>query len=179
VAAADRHHWDASGGGYYQAADDAADVIVRLKPVHDNAVPAANGTMVQVLARLFHLTGEDRYRARAEATLEAFSGQVAAEFANMPSLLAGFELLAEPVQVVIVGEAGAEDTGTLLRAVAEAPLPTRVLMRIAPGETLPPGHPAHGKTGLDGRAGAYVCRGGVCTTPIADPRLLRSQLGAR
>jgi len=178
VAAADRHHWDAGDGGYFQAADDADDVIVRMKPFHDSAVPAANGVMVQVLARLWQVTGDDAYRDRAEATLAAFSGLVPEHFANLTSLLAGFEQLAEPVQVVVVGEAEKDDTQALLRAVAESPLPTRILEQ-TDGIRLPPNHPAHGKSLVDGQATAYVCRGFTCSPPLTDPDQLRERLHAR
>ena len=178
VAAADRHHWDAGHGGYFQAADDADDVIVRIKPIHDSAVPAANGVMIQVLARLWQVTGETAYRDRAEATLAAFSGLVPEHFANLTSLLAGFEQVAEPVQVVVVGEPENDDTLALLRAVAESPLPTRILEQ-ANGIVLPANHPAHGKGIVDGQATAYVCRGFTCSPPVTDPGLLRDRLHAR
>ena len=45
----DRHYWDASGGGYFFAADDTQDLIARVKTASDAAVPAGNGTMVGVL----------------------------------------------------------------------------------------------------------------------------------
>ncbi|MBX9635102.1 MAG: thioredoxin domain-containing protein, partial [Magnetospirillum sp.] len=178
VEAADLHHWDATDGGYFQAADDADDVIVRLKPIHDSAVPSANGIMVQVLARLSQLTGNSQYRERAEATFTAFSGMIPDHFANLTALLAGFEQLADPLQVVIVGKAEEDDTRALLRAVADSPLPTRILERVD-GTALPHSHPAHGKAALHGRATAYVCRGSTCSEPVTDAAALRDQLGAR
>ncbi|MBC7952088.1 MAG: thioredoxin domain-containing protein [Rhodospirillaceae bacterium] len=178
VDAAERHHWDAGSGGYFQAADDADDIIVRVKPIHDSAVPSANGIMVQVLARLAQITGDNQYRSRADATLDAFSGLVPEHFANMTALLAGFEQLAEPVQVVVVGEPEQNDTQALLRAVAETSLPTRVLEQVD-GIVLPAGHPAHGKGAVDGQATAYVCRGFTCSPPVTDAAALRDQLHAR
>lgn len=179
VDAADRHHWDRKAGGYFQAAADADDVIVRLKPVHDSAVPAANGVMVQVLAQLAVLTGDDHYRQRAEAVLAAFNSEIAEHFANMTALLAGFEALSEPMQVVIVGPAGRDDTEALVRAAAEAPVPGLVLMRSESGAGLPTSHPVHGKGLVDGAAAAYVCRGFTCNAPVTEPALLRPALTRR
>lgn len=177
VAAADRHHWDPLAGGYFQAADDATDVVARLKPVHDSAVPSANGIMAQVLARLWLITGESAYRDRAEATVAAFGGLIDDQFPNLTSLLAAHEQLAHPVQVVVAGEPG-PDTEALLRAVAEAPLPTRVLERVD-GIGLPAGHPAHGKGPVGGRAAAYVCRAQACSPPVLEASRLRQELAAR
>jgi uncharacterized protein YyaL (SSP411 family) len=67
AAEADRHHWDDGRGGYFLSADDAERLIVRTKTAGDNATPSGNGTMLGVLARLWHLTGEAAYRDRADA----------------------------------------------------------------------------------------------------------------
>jgi hypothetical protein len=54
----------------------------------------------------------------------------------------------------------------LWRAVWAVSLPRRVVQIIAPMETLPAGHPAHGKALVEGRPTAYVCEGPVCSLPI-------------
>ena len=177
MAAADRHHWDPAAGGYFQAADDADDVVVRLKPVHDTAVPSANGVMAQVMARLGQITGEDSYGARAEATVAAFGGLFGDQFPNLTSLLAAREQLIRPVEIVVAGPAG-PDTEALLRAVADVPLPTRVLERVD-GSGPPPGHPAHGKGPVGGRAAAYVCRARTCSPPVFEASRLRQELASR
>ncbi|MGE5517613.1 MAG: thioredoxin domain-containing protein [Bacteroidota bacterium] len=179
VDAANRHHWDAASGGYFQAADDADDVIVRLKPIHDSAVPSANGVMAQVLVRLAQLTGDDSYRQRAETILDSFAGEIAEHFANMTALLLAYEALAAPIQVVVVGPAGRNDTEALIQAAVEAPAPDLVLMRSDGNGALPSSHPAHGKGLVDGAAAAYVCHGFSCAAPITDAGLLRPALTQR
>jgi uncharacterized protein YyaL (SSP411 family) len=42
--------------------------------------------------------------------------------------------------------------------------------------TLPVGHPASGKTAVDGRVTAYVCRGETCSLPMTDPAALAAEL---
>ncbi|NJM93151.1 MAG: hypothetical protein HC861_11615, partial [Rhodospirillaceae bacterium] len=61
VALLDAHFWDQQAGGYFMTADDVKDVIQRPKSAGDNATPNGNGAMVGVLARLYHLTGEQAY----------------------------------------------------------------------------------------------------------------------
>ena len=55
------HYWDAANGGYFFTADDADPLIVRARMVFDQPTPSANGTMLQVLARLAMITGDDEY----------------------------------------------------------------------------------------------------------------------
>jgi len=163
------HHWDQAGGGYFHSADDATDVVIRTKPSFDSAVPSGNGTMAEALARLWLATGEDKWRDRAEAVIDAFAAAIPEQIPHMTSLLEAFTLLAEPLQVVIVGPLDDGNGLALLRAFASTPLPPASLLRVEDGTALPQGHPAHGKSLVDGRAAAYICRGSTCRAPVTDP----------
>ena len=87
-------------------ADDTADLIVRTKNAYDNAVPSGNGRWPSVLAKLFHLTGNDHLRDRAEALMAAFAGELEPQLLSAGQLLNGVELLSSSLQIVIVGERG-------------------------------------------------------------------------
>ena len=168
VATLDRHYWDDVHGGYFTSADDASDLIHRLRNARDNAVPAGNGTMVGVLARLHHLTGEAGYRTRAEAIVDAFSGELRRNLFPLASLLNAAELLESALQIVIVGDPASPAARALIGAVHGVSLPNRILSLVADGNALPAGHPAFGKTAPAGGAAAFVCHGQVCSLPIGD-----------
>ena len=176
--AADRHYWDADAGGYFLAADDTDDLITRTKSALDNAVPSGNGTMVGVLARLYFITGNDAYRARAERLVTTFTGDLDRNALGLATLLNGRELLQAAVQIVVVGGRATAETQALLGAVHGLSLPNMVLCVIAPDQALPAGHPAAGKGRVGGRATAYVCRGTTCTIPIVEPQSLAAELAA-
>ncbi|MGH7088059.1 MAG: thioredoxin domain-containing protein, partial [Stellaceae bacterium] len=122
----DRHYRDARGG-YFFTADDAEALLVRTKQALDQPNPAGNGTMVEVLARLYYLTGEDLYRAGAEEILAAFAGETQRNLFGLSTLLNGAEFLARALQVVVVGTRETPEAEALLRVVNDACLPTRVL----------------------------------------------------
>ena len=174
-----RHYRDAEGGGFYQAADDAEALLVRAKAVQDSAVPSGNGTMVEVLARLFYLTGEARYREAAAATVAAFTGEIERNFFPLATLLNAAEFLERAVQVAIVGRRDAPETAALLSAVWQSGNPWLVVQTVAPETALPAGHPAAGKGQSDGRATAYVCHGPSCSLPLTDPGELAEALAPR
>ena len=176
VAVLDAHYWDADEGGYFYAPDDAEKNISRTKTAHDAATPAGNGTMVGVLARLHHLTGEKAYLERAEALVKAFSGELERNFSPLSTLANNSELLHRAVQVVVCGSRADEGTKALIEAVYATSLPNRVLTRLAPKEALPLGHPAFGKGQQEGKATAYVCVGPVCSLPVTEPGALRAAL---
>ncbi len=168
----ERHYGDGTGGWFF-AADDTERLIVRARTAADNPTPSGNGMMVEALARLWWLTGEARYRQRAEAAVAAFAGETARNIFPLSTLLSANALLQEAVQVVLAG-----DDGRLRRAVERVSLPSRVLALIDGAETLPAGHPAAGKTAVEGRPTAYVCRGPVCSLPVTGPDELEALLGA-
>ncbi len=75
VGICDAHYRDPRGG-YFFTADDAEALLVRTKQAMDQPNPSGNGTLVEVFARLHHLTGEEMFRARAEEVIAAFSGEL-------------------------------------------------------------------------------------------------------
>jgi uncharacterized protein YyaL (SSP411 family) len=180
VADADRWYWDKDGQGYFFTAADAGTLITRTKTAHDSATPSGNGVMAEVLTRLYALTGTPAYRDRADAVVQAFSGELAQNFFPLSTLLNAADLMAKPLQIAIIGHPGDAGTDGLLRAVATAAsLPNLVLQIVPPAADLPAGHPAHGKGTLGGAATAYVCEGPVCSAPLTDPVALAEDLKAR
>jgi uncharacterized protein YyaL (SSP411 family) len=163
-------------GGYSQVAADATDVLVRPKNAQDGPTPAGNGTLVAVLARLYALTGEDRYRARAEQLLEVFSGEARRNPAVHAALLSGYRLLADPVQVVLMGEPDDTGLGELRRIALGAAAPDLIVLTVPPDTELAATHPAAGKALIDDRATAYVCVGLVCLPPVTAPEQLAELL---
>jgi uncharacterized protein YyaL (SSP411 family) len=164
-------------GGFYSTAADASDVpLTRPRTAADNATPAGNSLMAEVLARLFHLTGDPAWRARATAVLRAFAGQPD-QLTGMPTLLVAADLMEEGAGVAIIGEAKA--AAKLAQIALSAPDPAVVVVRASGTDALPPGHPAFGKTAGPHAAVAYVCRRNVCSLPIADPAALSQALAAR
>jgi uncharacterized protein YyaL (SSP411 family) len=165
-------HYKDSNSGYFFTANDADALIARVKIAEDSALPSGNGMMLQVLAQLFHLTGESFYRGRAEGIANAFAGTIRQRILGFSSLLNGMEMLWDAIQIVVVGQAESADTAALRRVIYRVSRPGRVFSIIAPGTMLHPDHPAFGKIAIDGRATAYVCQGMVCSPPIVEPEAL-------
>ena len=166
--------WCADDGGFCLSARDVTDVITRTRQCADNAVPSGNGTMADVLARLYLITGEEAFRTRAEEVINAFPAENANAVANMPTLLNAFELLSEGAQVVVAGLNG--NCAPLINAVFASPSTLHVLIRTDGETNHAQGHPAFGKTTVDGKAAAYICRAGTCTAPVIDEDALIAQL---
>ena len=176
IAVANRHYWDERAGGYFFTADDACDVITRTKNALDNATPAGNAVMAEVLARLYHLTGDDDYRSRCESLIAAFSGEAAKNSYHYVTLINAAQFLAEATQMIFIGDLDDPETLNLMAVLNRVSVPTRVVSVISSSDELSPGHPAAGKSRIDGRATAYICHGPVCSAPLTDPQALHAYL---
>jgi len=156
--------WDDELGGLFTTGRDGERLITRVKDVLDNVIPSANGSAAVALVRLSALTGEERYRERAEDILRLLADPVVRHPTAFTHLLGAVDMLNAPVtEIAVVG-----DRPELVRAVQGRYLPNAVL---AWGEPYP--SPLfEGRTeGL-----AYVCRNYACQRPTADVEELRGQL---
>ena len=177
VTATEAHFADGYGG-FFTTADDATDVpLARPRTAADNATPAGIGVLGEVLAQLYHLTGDVTWRERTEALLRAFADPE--RISGMPGLLGAADLLEEATTVVVAGDPSDPRVPTLAAAALAAPEPSVLLLRAPRPDALPTGHPAHGKGGVGDAAAAYVCRRNVCGLPLLDPAALRTRLATR
>lgn len=168
-------HFRDKTGGYFITADDSDDVVIRPKNAHDNAVPSGNGTLADVLARLYHLTGQKRYLQSCEELLAAFSGELERTVFPYATFLNSAVMLQDALQLVVfTGEDGKQNG--LLKTIALTSAPNRVLLQPRTQEQLPSTHPAAGKAALNGRETVYLCRGQSCSLPLQDKAELRQAL---
>ncbi|MDD1669638.1 MAG: hypothetical protein LUO97_07550, partial [Methanomicrobiales archaeon] len=84
------------------------------------------------------------------------------------------------VEVVLVGDPGAEDTRRLLSVIDSRDLPGMTVLLKRPGgdpllDDLAPF--TREFADRDGGATAYVCRNHACELPVTDPDTLRALLG--
>jgi uncharacterized protein len=174
---------DADGGGFFDRPSDAlpmGGLDVRRKPFQDSPTPSANSVSAIALIRMHAFTGDDRYRAFAQKTLEAFAG-IAPQYGLFAATygLAATLFAHHPIQVVITGPAN-DPTAQALEAAAHRVYrfgksvlrvtPETPQLRLAGSlkETLP--HLPVNKPL------AVVCHGQTCFPPTSDPEQLTALL---
>jgi len=156
--------WDDERGGLFTTGKDAERLVARNKDLMDNATPSANSLAAVGLLRLAALTGEGRYRERAERILR-LTGSLASQHPTaFGHLLAAVDLAVHGIDEVVV----AGERPDLVEVVHDRFLPAAVL---AWGERYP-------SPLWDGREDgrAYVCRNYACRLPAEDPAGLAAQL---
>jgi uncharacterized protein YyaL (SSP411 family) len=169
-------YWDQTNGGYFFTSAEEEPLIVRVRMLFDQTIPSANGTMISQLARLFQATSDPQYAQRCDQLVQAFAAEAARAFASSASYFNGLDVVGSGFQVVIIGPPSNPKTHEFVQAVLGRSLPNRMLMVVSPDETLPPSHPAFGKTMLNGQPVAYVCQRATCSAPITNPVTLSQAL---
>ncbi len=176
VEVVEAHYADSDAGGYFLAADDTPGLIARPKPIYDNAQPAGNGTMAEVLVRLYLSTGIAVYRERAERLFGTFVTEKANNNLHHPTLLIAWELLVRGTQVIVIGDPDDPLTRALLGAARKSANRLGIVTLVRPDQVLADGHIAAGKGMVDGKPAAYVCVGTTCSLPVTDRTALADLL---
>ncbi|GAA4850526.1 thioredoxin domain-containing protein [Saccharopolyspora rosea] len=165
-------------GMFFDTAADAEDLVRRPSDPTDNASPAGASAVTAALLTASALAGPDasrRYRDAAERALSRVGllAQRAPRFAG--HWLAAAEARAHgPLQVVVAGEAGADDRAALIAAARHHAPGGSVALAGEPEAT---GVPLlAGRPLVDGAAAAYVCRGYVCDRPVTTAEELAAAL---
>jgi uncharacterized protein YyaL (SSP411 family) len=158
------HFLDPDAGGFFTTGHDAEPLIARTKDVLDGAGPSANGAAAVALVRLGALSGASRFTDAAAGVVELVGPLLDRHPTAVPSTLLAAELLAGGTTEVVV------------------PGRRRDLVDVVQRRWVRDGVLAWGEpTGAPLFAGreegvAYVCRGSVCTLPVADPGDLARRL---
>tara|TARA_B100000614_G_scaffold178144_1_gene159042 strand:- start:1316 stop:1957 length:642 start_codon:yes stop_codon:yes gene_type:complete len=167
---------DPESGGYYMTPDDGEALITRPRSANDSAIPAGNGMLLEVLIRLYHLTGEESYRGNAESLVAAFTADIERNALGPMTLLNNWGFFLSGQQIVVFGAADQPETERMVEAARRAGIARLSLQVLNSGDGLPDSHPAAGKGPVEGRPTAYVCTGMTCSLPVTDAPALRDLL---
>lgn len=142
--------WDREEGGFLDSEESLLDI--RVKSIYDIPHPSPNSTAIIMLMKLYHITGDDKYKGYADASLKCFSARAeetgihAASF--FTALDAGFNMLKLKVQSLPESE--------LARSALTVYYPYKAIMFEADNGRIIP------------------CIGNACFDPITDPAGLKN-----
>jgi len=171
--ALETYHADPESGLLDMAAKDAGDVILRLAPTGDDAIPNAHPVYLSALVRLGGLTGEVRWLARADELFAALGAAVRSNFVGHAGILNALDFRLRAKEIVTVGAR----RKALYEAALGVPFTGRIVVDIDRPDEIPEGHPAKAQVALAGDAAAFICAGGTCSLPVRDKHALLDRVG--
>jgi len=155
----------AEDGGFHDTASDAERLVARPRDPSDNASPSGTSATVHALLAAHALTGDGDWRDAAEEVLTTVAtlARRAPRFAGW-SLAAAQAVVDGAPEIAVVGPPGPERDALEQRARS---WPGAVVV-VADDER--PGIPLLvGRSAVDGRPAAYVCRNQICAAPVTRP----------
>lgn len=171
----EKHHASSETGGYFLTADDGGELILRPNSTRDDAIPNPHAWMAQNLIRLAALTGQYSYREKADWLFEGVLPLAATNLFGHAALLAALDSRLRLAEIVVTGSKADE----LAKAALAQSFLASTLLRASDESSLASNHPAREKVAVaKGEGTAFVCRGEVCSLPIAEPAKLSEALTA-
>ncbi len=174
-----REDFGSTEGGFFSTARDHESLIVRPREGHDGATPAANAMAALALARLsFHQDRED-FREDAVRAIRAYGRMIQRQPRAFATTLLAVDLLLDgPIELALVGTAGAPDLEALRQELGRHFLPNRIVAMHDPA-TGEAGTPLlRGKSLVQGRAALYVCRNFTCQRPVTEVAAVAAALAS-
>jgi uncharacterized protein YyaL (SSP411 family) len=168
-----KHFWDEDGSGFYFVPDDGESLFVRKKEIYDSAIPTGNFVAMLNLLRLGRMTANSDLEEKAAKIARAFSRGVKQSPAAHTQLMVALDFGIGPCyEVVIAGNAQAEDTKAMAKALRTRFLPNKiVLLNPSDQESRAMGKVAEftkNQPSIGGKATAYVCLNYNCKSPTTD-----------
>ena len=160
----DKHYADAETGAYYLSSDDADDLVLRPHSTQDDATPNPNSVAAQNLARLAVLSGDDKWRTRADRLIETILSAAERNLFGHVALLNALDLRLRAAEIVLTGP----DAARLAKAALKLPYLDRIVLRASDASDLPSSHPAQEKLKAAPGSAAFVCVGERCSLPLTD-----------
>jgi uncharacterized protein YyaL (SSP411 family) len=163
--------WDQSAKRFYDTAADHEQLIVRPHDVGDNALPSGSSLACDLLARLGILMANDDFRRIASTVIDGLAEPMARHPLALGHLLGVADMLINgSTEIAVVGPVDSPGFRAMTLAIGKSYYPGLMLAG-GQDETVPL---LAGRTTVDGKVAAYVCRNFACDRPVTDPRELKS-----
>lgn len=174
--------WEEKSANLFNTSRYHPHLITRSQSNNDGAIPSPAGVAAEAFIRLAKLLDREDLRDKAHRLLQAHYSSIEKAPQGYLSLLKSADLFLHPEpEIAIVGRKEDEDTKRLLRTVHGHYLPHSAVALLDPdsaeAESLTRRIPLlSGRTLVDGKAAAYVCRNFTCGLPVTSPENLVQQL---
>ncbi|MBI4444712.1 MAG: thioredoxin domain-containing protein [Acidobacteria bacterium] len=166
--------WDTQDGGFFFTGASHEKLVIRHKDFYDNATPSGNSMAAAALLKLWHLTGDRRFREYGSQVLER-----AAQMLKQLPVVFGYQLCALDFSLGPVSEialiASPANQEKFLSVLRHHFLPRKVVA------AKPPAQPAglallENRDVADNHSACYVCKDFVCHQPVYTPEELSEKL---
>jgi uncharacterized protein len=163
-------------GDYSLSANDSTDTIIRVRGDQDEAIPSATSQIIEALARLALLTGNEELRQRTSHIAENALGRALQQRYGQAGILNSASLLLNQIKLVIITPARDH---SLMRVADRHADPRRIDLWIEYEENRRIELVTGGGEVTIKKPAAFLCRGFVCLAPVETEAELEALLQSR
>ena len=172
---------DKEKGGFFMTGQDYETLLVREKPLYDGAEPSGNSVATMNLLRLSKLTGNDRYKVRAEKALKSFGTLLENNPMAFSEALLALDYYHSKVNeiVIVLPDDAHLKSDSFFNELKNWYLPNKALTVVHHSQTEKLKKlllPIERKKAINGQTTAYICEERVCQFPATDLKEFRRQL---
>jgi len=127
--------WDEQHYGFYSTSLQHKNLLTRTKSYSDGSVPSGNAVAAMLLLRMAKLVDNNEYYTKAEQMLKAvipFAARNSRAYSHM--LCAADFYVGSPMEIVVIGKRGDDDTRRMLKTVRDGFLPNKVVAFMDPAD---------------------------------------------
>ncbi len=174
--------WDEKSASLFNTSRHHRNLIARTKSENDSATPSPVGVAAEAFIRLGKLLYREDLAEKARRILQVNYSFMDKAPLGYISLLKNVDSLVHPFpEIALIGQRDGKDTRQLLKTIHGRFLPNRIIAFLDPhsadSENLSQKIPLlSGRTLVQGKATAYVCRNFSCQRPVTSPKDLIEQL---
>jgi uncharacterized protein YyaL (SSP411 family) len=168
----DQLFWDNAESGYFFSSSEVTDMLYRKKDFEDNATPAGNSVTVLNLLCLYGLTGDLRWRQRAETIFSIVMPKLQRYPTAYCQLLMALDFYLEgSLEVALIGNLTEPLIQKTRHHFYKSFIPNRVIActELKNGEAMPMIPLLQGKNSTD-KPTVYLCQHQSCKAPVDDLR---------
>lgn len=167
-------------GPYFDTGSDAEKLLTRSMDGFDGVEPSGNSACTSAFLKLHAYGLRDGHQAHADRIFSGFSRYLAQAGVSFSAMLSALDTrLSKPLEVVVVGNRAETETRAMLTLLAQHYSPGMVTAFAEPGDVERLGEIIpllKGRTTLNGKPTAYVCRDMACSLPVTRVEKLAEQL---
>lgn len=162
----DELFWDAAKGGYFFSDGKDPSLLVRSKESGDGALPNGNAVSALNLLKLFDLTGDVKFRERAQNLFKIFS-KIMVEYPHAcPQLLIAYDYATDNSSQIVMSSSALPSLQEFFFKICQSFIPNKVMAFTDGKKDFPP--LIKNKTSMDQKNTFYICHEGICQAPTTD-----------
>lgn len=170
--------WDNDSGGFFMTSRTGEKLISNKKEIYDGATPSGNSVALLIIAKLYRMTYEEKYRHIGDTIIKHFYSKLLQSPYVYTQFLSGLMMHSgNSLEIIIAGDRDSKETNEIVAALNNYYIPNKSTLLISDESKLAVKFPEliHYKR-IDGKVTVYICRNGACQRPIIDIHELKNTL---